>query len=38
LSAAWAVHALHNGLMFGVLLYLRAHPELVGKTAWLAFR
>jgi membrane protease YdiL (CAAX protease family) len=37
LLAAWSVHALHNGLVFCVLLYLRAHPELAPQSGLLAF-
>ena len=38
LLASWAVHALHNGLVFGVLVFLRHHPELIGHSALLALR
>jgi membrane protease YdiL (CAAX protease family) len=38
LLASWAVHALHNGLVFGVLVFVRHHPELLGHSALLASR
>lgn len=37
LVAAWAVHAFHNGLVFAALVFLRSHPDLLHKTALLAF-
>jgi len=38
LFASWSVHALHNGIMFAALCYLRHHPELMQAMGVLAPR
>jgi membrane protease YdiL (CAAX protease family) len=38
LFASWSVHALHNGLTFALLGYLRHHPEFMHAMGLLASR
>jgi membrane protease YdiL (CAAX protease family) len=38
LFASWAVHALHNAIMFGGLCWLRQHPEFLHQMGLLAWR